>query len=685
MNNRQKKIIKLSDEILTYLLKFKEKHPDFTFSLRKRDSVQSKDKRLVNGQWFQGSHYIYVPLFKKGDSARKIKTVGFVIGIQEDGNMNNYIEISFKSGIDDPKEKEFHKQLANRIDLQLHEKNHGTKAFSDQNDIWNNLLEYITNFRNYAIELLDNLDLKAKYVISENDFQKDLNRIKLIQTKLMNPVDSEITLKREEGLENNNEMLNQIFYGPPGTGKTYHTINEAIFIIDPQFDFYQSRKKIKDKFEELVSSGQIVFTTFHQSMSYEDFIEGIKPIAPTSENSSINYKIENGIFKNLCKKATEKKASVNFDEAYSLFVNDVIESGTIELTSLVQKKPFTVRINSNETAVAIPKTEIATEMGVTKEMMRDYVINGVVKDWKTYTTTIGEYLKSKYNISVQNIDNTKKNYVLIIDEINRGNISQIFGELITLIEEDKRLGKKEALEVTLPYSKEKFGVPSNLYIIGTMNTADRSVEALDTALRRRFSFEEMMPMHELLSPSALYCQLLWDYESADWEDPEFKEKEVQFFDFAQVSEDFLAQRKEIWEVMKADYIRDDFSYFDDFEYNGFNLQVILEKINKRIEILLNRDHLIGHSYFLKVRTEEQLKATFKNNIIPLLQEYFYGDYEKIGLILGNGFFEQSGKYSKDIFASFDTQNYPDNGTILRIKTIDEDFDIVAAVNILLKV
>lgn len=685
MNDKQKKIIKLSDEILTYLLKFKEEHPDFTFSLRKRDSVQSKDKRLVNGQWFQGSHYIYVPLFKKGDSARKIKTVGFVIGIHEDGNLNNYIEISFKSGIDDPKEKEFHIQLAKHIGLQLNQKNHGTKVYSNQNELWKNLEEYITNFRNYALELLDKLGLKDSYLVKENDFQKDLNRIKLIQTKLQNPVDSEKSIKQNDELESSNEMLNQILYGPPGTGKTYNTISKAIYIIDPQFDFYQSRKIIKDKFEELVRSGQIVFTTFHQSMSYEDFIEGIKPIAPTSENSSINYKVENGIFKNLCKKATEKKGSVNFDEAYSLFVNDVIESGTIELTSLVQKKPFTVRINSNETAVAIPKTAIATEMGVTKEMMRDYVINGVVKDWKTYTTTIGEYLKSNYKISVQNIDNTKNNYVLIIDEINRGNISQIFGELITLIEEDKRLGKSEALEVTLPYSKEKFGVPSNLYIIGTMNTADRSVEALDTALRRRFSFEEMMPMSELLSPSALYCKLLWDYEAVDWDHPEFKEKEEQFFNFTQVSEDFKTQRKGIWETMKVDYIRDDFSYFEDFDYTGCNLQTILEKMNNRIEVLLNRDHLIGHSYFLNVRAEEQLKATFKNNIIPLLQEYFYGDYEKIGLIIGSGFFEKAEKFSKELFASFDTQNYPDNGTILRIKTIDEDFDIIAAVNLLLNV
>jgi 5-methylcytosine-specific restriction protein B len=175
---------------------------------------------------------------------------------------------------------------------------------------------------------------------------------------------------------------------------------------------------------------------------------------------------------------------------------------------------------------------------------------------------------------------TSAPFVLIIDEINRGNVSQIFGELITLIEADKRLGKDEALEVSLPYSKEKFGVPPNLYIIGTMNTADRSVEALDTALRRRFSFTEMPPHYDL--------------------------------------------------------------YGMNYEFAGVNGAEILRKINKRIEKLLDRDHLIGHSYFLlneeeKLNPEPKLLDSFYRNIIPLLQEYFFGDYAKIGAVLGNGF------------------------------------------------
>jgi 5-methylcytosine-specific restriction protein B len=183
--------------------------------------------------------------------------------------------------------------------------------------------------------------------------------------------------------------------------------------------------------------------------------------------------------------------------------------------------------------------------------------------------------------SQENQKLTPDNYVMIIDEINRGNVSQIFGELITLLEEDKRSGVENGmpLSLTLPYSKKSFSVPNNLYIIGTMNTADRSVEALDTALRRRFSFEEMPPCYDL--------------------------EELEY---------------EIVSSISA---------------NQF-----LKTINNRIEKLLDKDHLIGHSFLIKKVNEDALTKvmeTFYKNIIPLLQEYFFGDYGKIGLILGSGF------------------------------------------------
>jgi 5-methylcytosine-specific restriction protein B len=180
-------------------------------------------------------------------------------------------------------------------------------------------------------------------------------------------------------------------------------------------------------------------------------------------------------------------------------------------------------------------------------------------------------------------------YAIFIDEINRGNVSGIFGELITLIETDKRIGAKNEMTAKLPYSRSDFGVPRNVHIYGTMNTADRSIEALDTALRRRFSFVEMMTKPELLSKK---------------------------------------------------------------EYYGINLQALLERINKRIEALIDRDHTIGHAYLIDVESDDDLKKAFKDKIIPLLQEYFYGDYGKIGLVLGEGFVMKD-QVESSIFSDFD--------------------------------
>lgn len=203
-------------------------------------------------------------------------------------------------------------------------------------------------------------------------------------------------------------------------------------------------------------------------------------------------------------------------------------------------------------------------------------------------------------------DDIRKNYVLIIDEINRGNVSAIFGELITLIEDSKREGKEEALEIILPYSKEKFSVPSNLYIIGTMNTADRSVESLDTALRRRFVFEEMLP------------------------NPDLEELDYIVFDH--------------------------------------NVSDILKRINLRIEKLIDRDHCIGHAYFIE-KDEETVIDSFYKNIIPLLQEYFFGDYGKIGLVLGSGFVQRMDS-KDDIFASFDYDYREDLASRMIYQIID---------------
>ena len=370
-----------------------------------------------------------------------------------------------------------------------------------------------------------------------------------------------------------NQPLNQILYGPPGTGKTHNAIKHALSIVKGNDLAGMTRTQIKNEFDSLISEGQIQFVTFHQSYSYEEFVEGIKP---SVNGGNVEYDIEDGIFKKLCLKATEKKSYKNFDEIYKDFIDDITEAGnSLELKSLKQGKPFTVKINSNGSCVAIPKTATATEMTVTKKIIRNFIENGIVDDWKTYTTAIADYIVKTYKLQTEEEDNTNKNFVLIIDEINRGNISKIFGELITLIEDSKRIGAKEELRTKLTYSgadgDEMFGVPNNVYIVGTMNSADRSIALIDTALRRRFTFFEYTADSTLLS--------------------------------------------------------------EDVE--GINLQDLVQMMNRRIEFLLDKDHLLGHAYFINVATKNDLCSVFRNKVIPLLEEYFYGDYEKIQLVLGD--------------------------------------------------
>ncbi|ENT5863028.1 McrB family protein [Campylobacter jejuni] len=425
---------------------------------------------------------------------------------------------------------------------------------------------------------------------------------------------------------NNNISLNQILYGSPGTGKTYHTIDKALEILGENLE---SRDEKKAKFDEYVKNGQIVFTTFHQSYGYEEFVEGIKPSLNSDENSQINYKVKDGIFKELCKKALENRDDI---ESFNFYINDLKEKTKEDA-------------NNPEKYFQLPNTKYSIQYRGGKTFRikfddmsknhKDYPvsIDNIEKLYKTsnideiynsaYVKAILNYLKSQGLKDYKEKDE-KINlpYIIIIDEINRGNVSKIFGELITLIEPSKRLGNEEALELTLPYSGEKFGVPKNVYIIGTMNTADRSITSLDTALRRRFEFVEMMPNSDLLN-NVFICK--------DVENPN-------------EDEDYLG---------------------DDAKTEGYAeiLQNILISINKRIEFLLDREKTIGHAFFMSeavkfnknnwIKPDEyeedwyvlsisKLKKVFQNKIIPLLQEYFYNDYALINAVLNkNGMLEIS--------------------------------------------
>ena len=285
---------------------------------------------------------------------------------------------------------------------------------------------------------------------------------------------------------------NLILYGPPGTGKTYMSAVYAVAFCDgkPLFEL-TDYSKVMERYRELKKQGRIVFTTFHPSYSYEEFIEGIRPVVDRGKDS-LSYAVEPGIFKKFCALAA----------------------------------------GSGSGGAAGTRKEIA----------------GMP-------------------------------YVFIIDEINRGNISKIFGELITLIENSKRAGEKEAVSAVLPYSGEEFSVPKNVYLIGTLNSADRSVALMDTALRRRFRFVEMMPQPQVLRQ------------------------------------------------LKADRVGE------------LDVADMLEVINGRLTYLYDREHTIGHAFFTGLTGEnatlEKLGYIFETAIFPLLQEYFYEDYEKIQLVLGD--------------------------------------------------
>ena len=400
-----------------------------------------------------------------------------------------------------------------------------------------------------------------------------------------------------------NFPLNQILYGPPGTGKTYTTIAKAIEIIrgkkvgKEEINDEEKRKVLKKQFDEYAQSGQIKFVTFHQSYGYEEFVEGLKAY---TEDKNIHYRVEDGIFKEICKRIKEckehKKWKVpqisedRFDKLYDRYAENLTNYSKNETSNkkLKTSDGYEFYLYKN-TAQGIEARSASSADGNPMPMSKD----SLKKILFDQDNSKSSYRYGTHPDAVLEDMLSTMPYVLIIDEINRGNISKIFGELITLIEPSKRLGAEDEIKVELPYSqhkkegeREKFGVPSNLYIIGTMNTADRSIALMDTALRRRFEFVEMMPQPELLGTIKI----------------KYKDKDI---DPKEIEIDFTT---------------------------------MLKTINERIEYLYDRDHTIGHAYFLPLKGGadiSELASIFKNKILPLLQEYFYDDWEKIRLVLGD--------------------------------------------------
>lgn len=477
----------------------------------------------------------------------------------------------------------------------------------------------------------------------------------------------------QHNTQNTDIAKNTILYGPPGTGKTYNTVMYAVAIIENK-KLEEIKKEnyteVIDRYNKYKEDGLIEFTTFHQSYGYEEFIEGIKPVIHSDEEdeTDIQYEVVPGLFKKFCDIAgkpilRKEKCDIGINESPTIWKISLEGSGENSTRTECMKNEH-IRIGYDEYGREITNlfkgvagrhilNYFINDMSIGDIVMSCYDCNtvdaiGVVTGEYEWHNEYPEYKRlrkvnwivkgikeniikinngsrlsnptvyklrmdlsdvmeiiEKYSKNTIEVEEKKKNHVFIIDEINRGNISKIFGELITLIEPTKRIGQTEGQKVRLPYSQKLFGVPNNVYLIGTMNTADRSIATIDTALRRRFNFKEMLPDEE---------------------------------------------------VLDGIYVED------------VSIKDIFIKMNKRITVLFDREHTLGHAYFLPLKdapTIETLANIFENSIIPLLQEYFYEDYEKIRMVLGDNQKDSEDKQ----FITIEENDYND-----LFGYIDYDFD-----------
>jgi len=450
---------------------------------------------------------------------------------------------------------------------------------------------------------------------------------------------------------------NLILYGPPGTGKTHSTAEEAVRLCGEAVP--EDRAGVMAAYRRLLEAGRIEFVTFHQSVSYEDFVEGLRP-TQTSEEGAAGFELRpvQGVFRRIARRAETSTGSGEIE--FKLVGRQIFKMSIGEAANPEDAHLFEEAIDGGYTLLGFEDIDWSDDRFSNREaiidavrqsgkmgggepnassgrvqmpfIFRNSMKNGdiiVVSKGNSLFRAIGEvvgeyqfaprdggtyahrravrwlwtdragvpvseiYARTFTQKSVYALNDAELNipaleryiasqqttgqkgpesFVLVLDEINRANISKVFGELITLLEPDKRLGQQNALRVRLPYSGDMFGVPSNLHIIGTMNTADRSIALLDTALRRRFQFQELMPRPSLLDP-----------------------------------------------------------------IDGIDLAALLRVMNERIEYLFDREHQIGHAYFMSCVSRADVDDVMRHKVIPLLAEYFYEDWSKVAAVLGESY------------------------------------------------
>ncbi|MFX4241844.1 McrB family protein [Aliarcobacter butzleri] len=459
--------------------------------------------------------------------------------------------------------------------------------------------KYFEDIKNYFKDIFediklnndDNMGFLLSYIIYSNKFKDIWNEEKKEDFNIdMNKV---ITMKTK----------NIMLYGAPGVGKT-HNYKRLITMIENGesekniFDTISKNETTNDfnyfEFDEAKKDNRVEFVTFHQSYSYEDFIEGFRP----SENTHIE--LEDGIFKLICNKAKNqvketKFQHISFDEAFDILRTQYIENELDKIYSVSnveiiihEFKERTIKVQSSNAKDTqyVKKSDLETVVQsiLNNEVQKPSDIKNL--DVKKDTISlgglyypIGRKIVEIINNTKKNIEEKEKNFYIVIDEINRGNISKIFGELITLIEEDKR----DVYEVTLPYSKEKFKIPSNLYIIATMNSTDKSIATIDIALRRRFTFLKMKPNPNLVQND--------------------------------------------------------------------NVRQLMKELNQYIsKSFLGEDYQLGHSYFIGDDIDIEFIKEYK--IKPLLEEYFYSEAITPDEIIKKA----KSEYKEEVIKSSDIEN-----------------------------
>ena len=412
---------------------------------------------------------------------------------------------------------------------------------------------------------------KSKYIpkileMIEGDSKQDNNNPQTFETM------TEIEILRQK--------KQIILQGAPGTGKTYKTASIAVGICNPAFTDFANHQKVMEEYERLLNEGQIAFCTFHQSMDYEDFVEGLKPEV---KGNAVEYNVQNGIFKTICEKAQTKEDAdiTNCIDKYLQTIKGYENKKTIPTLS-GKSELFVWWTEGNDTISTrsvLSKSEKGDQyspspLNIEKVKMQA-LGEGVENNWRHYAQAFINAVKKEYNLENQVSD---KPYVLIIDEINRGNVSKIFGELITLLEADKRSGGgTHHISLKLPYSKDDFSVPSNLYIIGTMNTTDRSTGTIDYAVRRRFAFVTLESRADVIE---------------NWCDSQ------------SVASDVKKAALALFAQINGLGRKDSSSFIAKHKAADFELE----------------DLKVGHSYFM-VKDMASLKLKMHYEVVPLIKEY----------------------------------------------------------------